>query len=106
MIMQGNEYISFIQNKGKTVGRGPSTVRMVCKEKEAEDRFMDQALDALESGNIKDEALYMESSDRQFIPSAMAKHRVPKTFSTKNPLQKYDGKEKCKRVIFEADTDI
>ena len=57
MIMQGNEYISFIQNKGKTVGHGPSTVRMARKEKEAEDCFMDQALDALESGNIEDEAL-------------------------------------------------
>ena len=106
MIMQGNEYISFIQNKGKTVGCGPSTVRMARKEKEAEDRFMDQALDALESGNIEDEALYMESSDHIFIPSATAKHRVPKTFSTKNPLQKYGGKEKHKCVTFECDTDI
>ena len=106
IIMQGNEYSSFIQNKGKTVGHGPSTVWMACKEKEAEDCFMDQALDALESGNIEDEVLYMESSDRVFIPSAMAKHRVPKTFSTKNPLQKYGGKEKRKHVTFKCNTDI
>ena len=79
---------------------------MAHKEKEAEDHFMDQALDALESGNIEDEVLYMESSDHVFIPSAMAKHRVPKTFSTKNPLQKYGGKEKCRCVTFECDTDI
>ena len=64
-------------------------------KKEAEDCFMDQALDALESGNIEDEALYMESSDHVFIPSATAKHRVPKTFSTKNPLQKYGGMRMC-----------
>ena len=108
MIMQDNEYVSFLKNKGKTVGRGPSTVRMQRKEIEAEDRFMEQALDALESGDIREQALQLESTDGQFIPSATAKHKAPKTFSTKNPLQKHTAKAtnaKSKNVRFEQNTD-
>ena len=47
MIMQQNEYISFMQNKVKTVGLGPSTVHMPHKETEAGDDFIRQVLHAL-----------------------------------------------------------
>ena len=95
LMLQELQHNSFINNRGKVVGRGPTSVRRQLAEKQAEERFIESAVDVLESGNIEDEILHMgDNEDARFIPNVKAKHRIPKVFPKNNPLQKDLTREK------------
>ena len=95
LMLQELQHNSFINNRGKVVGRRPTSVRRQLAEKQAEERFIESAVDVLESGNIEDEILHMgDNEDARFIPNVKAKHRIPKVFPKNNPLQKDLTREK------------
>ena len=51
-IVEENDYINFINNRGKTVGRGPTQLQHVLKERTMQCKFIDAAIDAIETGNL------------------------------------------------------
>ena len=94
-MLQELQHNSFINNRGKVVGRGPTSVWCQLAEKQAEERFIESAVDVLESGNIEDEVLHMgDNEDARFIPNVKVKHRIPKVFPKNNTLQKDLRREK------------
>ena len=59
------------------------------KECREQRRYIESACDALLTTDMQGEVNKHTHPDSQFVPSRAAKHRVPKTFSRKNPMQKY-----------------
>ena len=88
-IVQENNYLSFVSNTGKTMGKGPTSYAKKMKERREQRRYIKSACDALLTTDMQGEIDKHVHSDSQFVPSRAAKHRVPKKFSTKNPMQKY-----------------
>ena len=88
-IIQENNYISFMSNRGKTVGKGPTQFAKRMKECQAQRKYVELACDAILTTDLRGEVEKHTDPDAVFIPSNVAKHRVLKKFSTKNPLQKF-----------------
>ena len=88
-IVQENNYLSFVSNTGKTIGKGPTSYAKKMKEHREQRRYIESACDALLTTDMQGEVDKHTHPDSQFVPSRAAKHRVPKKFSTKNPTQKY-----------------
>ena len=59
------------------------------KECREQRRYIKSACDALLTTDMQGEVDKHTHADSQFVPSCAAKHRVPKKFATKNPMQKY-----------------
>ena len=94
-IIQENNYIPFVSNTRKTIGKGPTLYVKKMKERREQRRYIKSACDALLTTNMQGEVDEHNDPDAQFVPSHAAKHRVPKTFSTKNPTQKYKDRQVC-----------
>ena len=88
-IIQENNYISFMSNTGKTMGKGPTQFAKRMKECRAQRKYIESACDAIPTTDLQGEVEKHTDLDALFVPSNVAKHRVPKKFSTKNPLQKF-----------------
>ena len=88
MIVQENIYLSFIKNEGKTIGKGPTAFTKKMNERKAERHYVDSVVESLRTTDMMDEAEKHKNPDAMFVPSRKAKHRIPKIFSTKNPLQR------------------
>ena len=88
-IVQENNYLSFVSNTGKRIGKGPTSYAKKMKEYREQRRYIESACDALLTTDMQGEVDKHTHPDSQFVPSHAAKHRVPKKFSTKNPMQKY-----------------
>ena len=88
-IIQENNYMSFMSNTGETVGKGPTQFSKRMKECQAQRKYVESACDAILTTDLQGEVEKHRDLDALFIPSNVAKHRVPKKFSTKNPLQKF-----------------
>ena len=91
-IIQENNYLSFVSNTGKTIGKGPTSYAKKMKECREQRRYIESACDALLTMDMQGEVNKHTDPDSQFVPSRAAKHRVPKKFSTKNPMQKYKNR--------------
>ena len=88
-IVQENNYLSFVSNTRKTIGKGPTSYAKKMKEHREQRRYIESACDALLTTDMQGEVDRHTHPNSQFVPSRAAKHRVPKKFSTKNPMQKY-----------------
>ena len=96
-IMEENEYIAFIENRGKVVGKGPTALKKKMNERKAMRAYTESAADALLHGDITQEIANYDAEAANFLPKRSAKHRVPKKFNTKNPVEKdLRGKKKTK----------
>ena len=87
-IIEHNQYISFVNNQGKTVGRGPTVLSKKLDERNKMRAYTNSAVDALLTGDVTQEINIDLEEDAMFIPRKSAKHRVPKVFATKNPTEK------------------
>ena len=95
--MEENEYIAFIENRGKVVGKGPTALKKKMNERKAMRAYTESAADALLHGDITQEIANYDAEAANFLPKRSAKHRVPKKFNTKNPVEKdLRGKKKTK----------
>ena len=98
-IIEHNQYISFVNNQGKTVGRGLTVLSKKLDERNKMRAYTNSAVDALLTGDVTQEINIDLEEDAMFIPCKSAKHRVPKVFVTKNPTEKYrQPGEKRQRV--------
>ena len=91
-IVQENNYLSFVSNTGKTIGKGPTSYAKKMKERREQRRYIESACDTLLTTDMQGEVDKHMHPDCQFVPSHAAKHRVLKKFSTKNPMQKYKNR--------------
>ena len=82
------EWLNFIENKGKSIGKGPNLLTNKLKERRQMRNFADSIIDALKQGRLDADLEKHNNLDRYFVGSASAKHRVPRTFSDRNPTQK------------------
>ena len=55
----------------------------------AEEGFVDLCIDAMQNGDIEQEAMFDIHPEKFLVPSKKARYRVPPTFSKSNPTQKY-----------------
>ena len=78
-----------MSNTGKTIGKGPTSYAKKMKERREQRRYIESACDALLTTDMQGEVDKHTHPNSQFVASRAAKHRVPKKFSTKNPMQKY-----------------
>ena len=85
------EWINFVENTGKTVGRGPTLLAKRLKERRQMSAFTQSAVDAFRQGRLEADIEKHNDPDKYFMPSRSAKHRVPKSFSDTNPTQKSAG---------------
>ena len=97
MMIQDSEYDAFINNKAKVSGKGLNLKQRRQKEHLQDSKFVDAALEVLQSGNIEAEAMLNMDPDRYFEPSKCACHRVPEVYSSTNPQQKKKGHKRRKR---------
>ena len=102
-IIQENNYRSFIANTGKTVGKGPMKFTKRQRERRAQKKYIESACDAILTTNLRAEVEKHTDLDAGFIPSNASKHRVPKKFSTKNPVQKFKDRN-AKKLLPEKVT--
>ena len=93
MMLQDTEYNAFINNKAKVPGKGLN-LKQRQKVRLQDAKFVDAALEVMNSGNIEAEAMIDIDPVRYFKPSQWAQHRVPQVYSSSNPQQKKKG---CKR---------
>ena len=87
-IIEHNQYISFVNNQGKTVGRGPTVLSKKLDERNKMRAYTNSAVDALLTGDVMQEINIDLEEDAMFIPRKSAKHRVLKVFATNNPTEK------------------
>ena len=107
-IIQENNYRAFIANTGKTVGKGPTQFTKRQRECRAQKKFIESACDAILTTDLRAEVDKHTDPDAGFIPSNASKHRVPKKFSTKNPVQKFkerNGKKLMPEKVTSEDED-
>ena len=102
-IIQENNYRSFIANTGKTVGKGPTQFTKRQRERRAQKKYIESACDAILTTDLRAEVEKHTDPDAGFIPSNASKHRVPKKFSTKNPVQKFKDRN-AKKLLPEKVT--
>ena len=57
-------------------------------ERKAERHYVDSVVASLRTTDMMDEVEKHKDPDAMFVPSRKVKHRIPKIFSTKNPLQR------------------
>ena len=72
MMLQDTEYDAFINNKLKVSGRGLNLKQRRQKEQLQDAKFVDAALEVMNSGNIEAEAMIDIDPDRYFKPSQRA----------------------------------
>ena len=77
-IVQENNYLSFVSNTGKTIGKGPTSYAKKMKERREQRRYIESACDALLTTDMQGEVDKHTHPDSQFVPSHTTKHRVPK----------------------------
>ena len=85
MMLQDTEYDVFINNKAKVSVKGLNLKQRRQKEWLQDAKFVDGALEVMNSGNIEAEAMIDIDPDRYF---KLSQHRVPEVYSSSNPQQK------------------
>ena len=106
MIIQNAHYKAFLANKGGSVGKAPTALKKKQQEEAFESRFIDAACDAFLHGDVRLE-VGDDPEAMRFLPSKRAHHKAPRTFSTKNPVQKDKRRQKLvPEKVTEDESDI
>ena len=82
MIIQEEEFTKFLEGRGKSMGRGPSTASQATRDKRAQFKEAKEYVQFFKENNFT-----IGDGEDCFIPAKKAKHKAPNTFSSSNPLQ-------------------
>ena len=82
MNIQEEEFTKFLEGRGISMRRGPSTASQAAKDKRAQSKRAKEYVQSFKENNFT-----IEDGEDFFIPAKKAKHKVPNTFSSSNPLQ-------------------
>ena len=81
MIIQ-EEFTKFLEGRGKSMGRGPSTTSLAARDKRTQCKRAKEYVQSFKENNFT-----IGDGEDVFIPEKKAKHKAPNTFSSSNPLQ-------------------
>ena len=81
MIIQ-EQFTQFLEGRGKSMGRGPSTASQAAKDKRAQSKRAKEYVQSFNENNFT-----IGDGEDVFIPTKKAKHKARNTFSSSNPLQ-------------------
>ena len=95
-MVQDREYTGFQKNTTCLRGRGPTLLETRRKRRKAEEVFIQQCKENIEKGNIAEEIA--NDQEEVFVPNKRARDRVPKTFSSANPMQKKQSKPNVQKT--------
>jgi hypothetical protein len=87
MVCQEEDYRLFMENQGVTSGRGLNQRQRIERERKAEKRRAQSYSEAYRQGDMYKESNPRQAAGADFIASKNAKHKVPKRFPRKNPIQ-------------------
>ena len=90
------EWIAFVKNTSKSIGKGPTVLAKRLKERKKIREYAQSIIDALQQGRLLPDMEKHSNPDRYFMGSAMSKHRVPNIYPVNNPTQKALPKGKGK----------
>ena len=93
------EWVAFVENKGKLIGKGPTLLAKRLKERKELREYSNSIIDAFRQQRLEADVLKHSHPDKMFIPSATAKHRVPKSYSKTNPTQESNCSQKGKGLV-------
>ena len=82
MIIQEEEFTKFLEGRGKSMGRGPSTASQAAKDKRAQSKKAKEYVQCFKENNFT-----IGNEEDVLIPAKKAKHKAPNTFSSSSPLQ-------------------
>ena len=82
MIIQEEEFTKFLEGRGKSMGRGPSTAPQAAKDKRAQCKRVNEYVQCFKENNFT-----IGDGEDVFIPAKKAKHKAPNNFSSSNPVQ-------------------
>ena len=69
MMIQDSLYDGFVNNTAKVCGKGLNLKQKLERETKADTKFVNEALEALNSGDIEAEAMIDMDADKFFAPS-------------------------------------
>ena len=72
----------FLEGRGKSMGRGPSTASQAAKDKRAQCKRAKEYVQCFKENNFT-----IGDGEDVFIPAKQAKHKAPNNFSSSDPLQ-------------------
>ena len=81
MIIQEEEFTKFLEGRGKSMGRGPSTASQAARDKRAQCKRAKEYVQSRKEINFT-----IGDGKDCFIPAKKAKHKAPNTFISSNPL--------------------
>ena len=96
-IIQENNYISFMLNTGKTVGKGPTQFAKRMKECRAQRKYVELACDAILTTDLWGEVEKHTDPDALFIPQQRGKAQGAKEIFNEEPTTEIQAK-KSKRT--------
>ena len=82
-ILQEEEIQKFLEGKGVSSGKGPSTISNATKEKKNQSRRTKEYKTMFKEGNYS----VVDGGGAMFIPSKKARHKAPSSYCTFNPVQ-------------------
>ena len=94
MMLQDRDYEAHIPNTGKVSGKGMNLKQKTARWNKAEEDFVDSCIDAMQNGDIEQEAMF-DLHPGKFL--------VPPTFNKSNPTQKH--KPTKRKLAKESDDD-
>ena len=91
-VSEESDWLNFVNNSGKTIGKGPTLLAKRLKERRQMRQFTESAIDAFHQGRVEADVDKHRDPDKFFLGSTSAKHKVPRSFSRKNPTQEAQGR--------------
>ena len=88
MMLQDGDYEAHMSNTGKVSGKGMNLKQKTARWNKAEEDFVNSCIDAMQNGDLEQEAKFDLHLEKYLVPSKKAQHRVPPTFSKTNPTQR------------------
>ena len=76
-----------MSNTAKVSGKGMNLKQNNARWNKAEEDFVDSCIDAMQNGDLEQEAMLYLHPEKFLVPSKKARHRVSPTFSKTNPTQ-------------------
>ena len=104
MMLQDRDYEAHMSNTAKVSGKGMNLKQKNARWNKAED-FVDSCIDAMQNGDLEQEAMFNLHPEKLLVPSKKGRHRVPPTFSKTNPTQTQKLKPTKRKLAEDSNDD-
>ena len=108
-LLEDMEYKGFVDNTGRTIGKGPTLLQKKQKDNLTRKSYMDSCIFSIDRGLTKAQLQAEMDSDASdlFMPNKRARHRVPQVFSSNNPSQSQprNSVRRVNRIVSDSSDD-